>query len=690
MHPALQSLVVRLPVAVALVVAAVLAGSLAVAYRVSGAAARQSVQRTLEGTRSHVRAALSERERATLATAGVLAQSPAIRAAVLFGNPADAVEHAVDAADYLGADWVELRDGSGALIARSDAPRDGAAASGADAARPESQRGADDGESTRAALVVRALGGASVTGYVAGARGQLFQGIAVPVHDAALAADGTVVGAMIVANVLDSVFLAGVREATGGRTEIVAYVVDETLVPRLAASTLPATDELHTTLATWSPSASEQLGGGARTDLVFAGRRYVWLGTSLLATDGSPVGGVLVLRSRDAELAPFHALARAMLVTGLVGIAGAFGLAVVLVRRTTKSATALAGALRRARAGDLDTPPPGNIGDEIGVATDEARQLMAELADRQAVAAHLRAEATHLASRSNAPGGAGDGARSVGAAVSPSVSARYQILSAPVPGPEGATCDAFDPARGARISLRLVSPSLLEQTSGGVDALRRDVALARRVAHPNIVRVHDLDEVGDTLVVAADPRDGVTLEELLNQGDALPANLALAIVRQVLRGIEAVHAAGAVHRGLTPSKVLARADGSVRVADLGLGSLVRRAVAPAAGGGVAPGVECLAPEQLSGDEGDARTDLYAVGALAYRCLTGRPPHLADSPMDLVTRVLEEPVTWPADAPRTVPGHVVRAILAALERDPARRWQRAREFHDSLSGTGVRG
>jgi serine/threonine-protein kinase len=142
-----------------------------------------------------------------------------------------------------------------------------------------------------------------------------------------------------------------------------------------------------------------------------------------------------------------------------------------------------------------------------------------------------------------------------------------------------------------------------------------------------------------------------------------------------------------IHRDIKPQNMVVQSDGVLKVMDFGIARLAKRKSGVTQAGMVVGTPEYMAPEQLMGDEIDARADIYAVGCVLYECLTGRPPITADSAITLIAKVLEDvPI-----APRVVNGEVPEAlndlVLACLAKNAAERPQSALVLHDKLAAIG---
>jgi serine/threonine-protein kinase len=209
--------------------------------------------------------------------------------------------------------------------------------------------------------------------------------------------------------------------------------------------------------------------------------------------------------------------------------------------------------------------------------------------------------------------------------------------------------------------------------------MAREESIGSALNHPSVVRAISLGKKSRPYLVL-EKSEGVPLSSLLQEGRPLPVAEAVRIAAQILRALEYLHANRVIHRDLKPANVMVLPDGSIRVLDLG-----------AAKGGEGPDLEGVAfgqslgtpdympPEQVEGQGGDARSDLYSLGAVLYEMLTGFPPFQGDDVFTVMhARVSGDPV-GPRQLNLGLTPQIEEILLHALERRPEDRYASAGDF-----------
>jgi serine/threonine protein kinase len=209
----------------------------------------------------------------------------------------------------------------------------------------------------------------------------------------------------------------------------------------------------------------------------------------------------------------------------------------------------------------------------------------------------------------------------------------------------------------------------------------REARAAAALNHPNIVAVFDSGADGDLHYLVMEYVEGQSLAELLRRVGMLEPGRVADVGRQVCQALAAAHAAGLVHRDITPGNVLVDPAGLVKVADFGIAKLA--AATTMTGDKVLGTAAYLAPEQAQGRPVDGRSDLYSLGCVLYALLTGAPPFAGDSPVAMAARhVTEQPTPLSHHNPRVSPA-LEAVVLTALAKEPADRYQSAAAMAQDL-------
>jgi tetratricopeptide (TPR) repeat protein len=241
---------------------------------------------------------------------------------------------------------------------------------------------------------------------------------------------------------------------------------------------------------------------------------------------------------------------------------------------------------------------------------------------------------------------------------------------------------ATDLKHGRPVAFKVLRPDLA--ASLGSDRFLREIRLTARLDHPHILPVLDSGEAAGQLWYTMPYVRGESLRDRLRREVQLPVEVAVDLTRQVASALDYAHGAGVVHRDLKPENVLV-ADGQARVADFG----VAKAVAGSDDGnltetGLAVGTPAyMSPEQASGGQVDARSDIYTLGCVVYEMLAGEPPFTGPNLQAITMKRLTDPVPSVRRVREVVPPGVDRALTRALARLPADRYGTAGEFVHEL-------
>jgi serine/threonine-protein kinase len=235
-----------------------------------------------------------------------------------------------------------------------------------------------------------------------------------------------------------------------------------------------------------------------------------------------------------------------------------------------------------------------------------------------------------------------------------------------------------------QVAVKVLRPELAAALGG--ERFFREIELAARLTHPHILPLHDSGKAGEFLYYVMPYIEGESLRAKLARGGELPIGDAVRIMRDVVDALSEAHEHGVVHRDIKPENILLSKQHAL-VTDFGVAKAVDEATGRQAltTAGVALGTPTyMAPEQAAADPHiDHRADIYAVGALGYELLTGRPPFMGPTAQSILTaHVTQAPEDVSQHRP-TVPPALAQLIMRCLEKKPADRWQRADELLPQL-------
>jgi len=683
MLDALNRIGVKVFVASALVVVVALGGALFLTKTKADAAADQSIHRALTATRSNIQARIDGRYNEVAKELAILnRQSPIssrIQADLQGGRQANLNDQAGEHQEATGAAWVLITDADG--IQR---------ASTLDPAAPPDSLG--DGS-----LVALALEGDTTRGlwFEPGEDGvdRPFQAVGVPVI-----VGGRVIGLTVAAFAIDSAFAEELKRQTS--SEIVFYSLDSTGRPVLSVSTLPDSIDLAPSLA--GIGADSMMGDSSQVELTVAGHVWSGVGGALMSAAGEPLGGYVGLRDRGTELAAFTALRSSFPTAFLVGLVIALLSSVLIARTVTGPVNALLQATRDVRDGKLSGEIVIGSRDEIGELAEAFRRMVGELKEKQDLVNLLGGGQGSTVQMT--PGdlrlvtsGSGTAATprpsSLGISLMPgqTLANRYEIKEVLGAGGMGVVFRAWDRELQEAVAVKTLKPEAMEVSS--IERFKQEIRLARKIAHRNVVRNYDLGESDGMLFITMEYVEGTSLEKLLRQRGRLPVSVALTVGKQLLRALEAAHEMGVIHRDIKPQNIVVEPSGLVKVMDFGIARLAEGKQASDSKGLTAVGSvvgtpQYMSPEQLMAADLDARSDLYAAGAVIFECLTGRVVFDAPNVAMLILAQVEQAAPDPRTLNPAIPHDLALIVLKALEKSREARWANAAEFSNALDEVDV--
>ena len=255
---------------------------------------------------------------------------------------------------------------------------------------------------------------------------------------------------------------------------------------------------------------------------------------------------------------------------------------------------------------------------------------------------------------------------------------RYTIIKPLGAGGMAAVYQAWDETLGIAVALKLIRT---DETIHPIELqdlqarFKRELKLARQISHPNVIRIHDLGEVGKTLYITMALVQGSDLAKMLLREGRLPVARALPLARQIAAGLKAAHDAGVVHRDLKPANILIDGEDRAFLSDFGIAFSTDGATLHTRPGALVGTIEYMAPEQARGEPVTERTDIYSFGLILYELLAGGRPKRASTGQlaDLIARIESGPPALSTVA-GDIPAELEQVVARCLDRDPAKRYQ----------------
>ena len=656
----------------ALLVVAVLGVTLGVTSLEANRTADAAIHRGLVSTRHAVENFLAARTRTVGVVSAASGQIPQFRQRLFTSRSrAEILDQAQEYQSLIGAAWVLVTDKDGILLARTDYPEE------------------YDRDLSRGALIATGLSGEQSHGAFIDDRDsaniRLFVAVATPLRDRPEAAPQ---GVLVAAFGLDDSLATAIREATNSDVVFFAFPVDSAQPPVVTGSTLPRED----LVAALGPVRASALSAGADSGVAMAtavgGEHLVGLAAPVRSAAGDPFGGFIAFRSRDAELAAFRTLQRTIVVALVLGVLLAFASAFLVARRIAGPVRQLALATRRVQDGDYEVDVRVESRDEIGVLSVAFQNLIADLKEKAALVEYMMqasgagaTQAIAMARPSIASGGDMLRPGSVFAN-------RYEVKEILGAGGMGVVYRALDRELQEPVAIKTLKPEAMLNASA-LERFKQEIRLARKIAHRNVVRTYDLGELNGIYYLTMEYVEGTSLKSLIQNRGKLPLTVTLTVGKQLCRALEVAHQEGIIHRDIKPQNMVVEPSGFLKVMDFGIARLVN----PPKGKGLTEAgtsigtPDYMSPEQLSGAELDARSDLYSAGVVLFECVTGTLPFEADTTWALVAKHIEEPVPDPRTRNAEVPEPLARVILKAMAKEPEQRYRTAGELYDALALIG---
>ena len=257
----------------------------------------------------------------------------------------------------------------------------------------------------------------------------------------------------------------------------------------------------------------------------------------------------------------------------------------------------------------------------------------------------------------------------------------YKIIEKIGEGGMGDVFKGLDIMLEREVAIKMLRPELARQANL-VERFRTEAVTLAKLNHPNIATLYNFVRQGNDYFMVMEYVNGHTFESLIKQTGAMPYQRAVQLFAQALDGIAHAHRLGVIHRDLKPANVMLMKAGTIKVMDFGIARVLGSNRITRTGNVIGT-IEYMSPEQVRGEETDARSDIYSAGILLYEMLTGRVPFESNSDFELMRRQIEDAPVPPRVLAGQIPLGVEQVIMRALAKKPEARFQTADEFRAVL-------
>jgi len=257
------------------------------------------------------------------------------------------------------------------------------------------------------------------------------------------------------------------------------------------------------------------------------------------------------------------------------------------------------------------------------------------------------------------------------------VADRYEIISEVGKGGFGRVFRAQDLEAKRSVALKVLNPAIMSEE--GVHArFLGELKIAKRVAHPNVIRPFDVLELAGSCVIVMEFVEGQSLKQMIRNEGQFDIQKAKTIISQVCLGLDAAHQVGVVHRDIKPQNILITKNLGVKIVDFGLARhLGGRSISHT--GMILGTPDYMSPEQVSGKTVDARSDIYSLGVVMYEMFTGKLPFTGETSVALIMAHLRKPPESPKRLRPELPPWISYMILKAMAKKPSKRFRKSTEI-----------
>lgn len=372
--------------------------------------------------------------------------------------------------------------------------------------------------------------------------------------------------------------------------------------------------------------------------------------------------------SVNEVMAPFIKTRNLLLAVGLGIVALALIIARLFVNQSLSPLNKISAATRQVSYGNYSAQFPKNVGADMSDLSESINQLVQNLRGRDALASHM----VELSKKSHHEVDKIQNPAKVLIEPGKVINQRFEVIKNIGVGGMGAVFQAYDQELEEVVALKVLKTK--QATESDIAQFKDEIKVARRISHPNVVRIHDFGQLKQNVFISMEFVQGYTLEQILRYAKKLRPAAAKHAAIHICSGLIAAHEAGVVHKDLKPANIIVELDSSIKLMDFGIASIDNLISGDQSNAMVGGTAAYIAPEQALGKGADERTDVYALGVLLMELFVGQRPFYGSDDEDLMMKHVNEaplPIStqW-ADAPKALD----RLILSCLAKAPKDRPQ----------------
>ncbi|ANH81413.1 hypothetical protein A8C56_10840 [Niabella ginsenosidivorans] len=259
---------------------------------------------------------------------------------------------------------------------------------------------------------------------------------------------------------------------------------------------------------------------------------------------------------------------------------------------------------------------------------------------------------------------------------------QYKIIKKLGEGGMGIVYLAKDRMLDRLVAIKELRDAALGSGAGTARRFQQEAIALAKLNHKNITHIYSWLPHKEHYWMVMEYVKGRTLEDWLQEYKRMPYEMAVAIIAQVLEGLAHAHQKGIIHRDVKPANILISEGREVKITDFGI-ARIRNAERLTSHGKTIGTLQYMAPEQIRGQEGDERSDIYAVGSIFYELVSGRPPFERQPDFEMMKTKLEKTPATLSSLHIPVPADLQKAILRSLKRSADKRFLSATEFKQAI-------